>query len=292
MLKNYLKKDLSDIQMIANISATGFVLFQNNPVFVSNAQTAGDFGEYYGKYLEVEGKSAEEFKQEIMECTDPITCKTYPSMKIYNSGMKTLENPLVVVIRIRESNQLTMKTMAFTFVIDRKDIYDKLFVGSNEENLICICDKKGNILNSFGEGSEFLKEYVNVPIEKNKVFDVNGVGHYLQSARESVNGSFITIAVPTEQVRKQTLRLVGVNLVVTAVAIILSIVMIILFSYRKSVSMQDVLDDIKERSERRFVEGDEYKFIKKNVEYLADSRDVYQKELSELRTQMNNNLLE
>lgn len=292
VLKNYLKKDLSDIQMIADISATGFVLFRDNPVFVSNVQTAGDFGEYYGEYLEVEGKSAEEFKQEIMECTDPITCRTYPLIKIYNYGLKMLENPFVVIIRIRESNQMTIKTMAFTFVIDQDDIYQKLFAGSSGNNLICICDKNGNILNSFGEGAEFLKEYVNVPIEKNKVLDVNGVGHYLQIAKESVNGSSIIIAVPTKQVKKQTLRLVGVNLVVTAAAIIFSIVMIILLSYRKSASMQDVLDDINERSESRFLEGDEYKFIKKNVEYLADSRDVYQKELSELRTQMDNTLLE
>lgn len=292
VLKNYLKKDLSDIQMIADISATGFVLFRDNPVFVSNVQTAGDFGEYYGEYLEVEGKSAEEFKQEIMECTDPITCRTYPLIKIYNYGLKMLENPFVVIIRIRESNQMTIKTMAFTFVIDQDDIYQKLFAGSSGNNLICICDKNGNILNSFGEGAEFLKEYVNVPIEKNKVLDVNGVGHYLQIAKESVNGSSIIIAVPTKQVKKQTLRLVGVNLVVTAAAIIFSIVMIILLSYRKSASMQDVLDDINVRSESRFLEGDEYKFIKKNVEYLADSRDVYQKELSELRTQMDNTLLE
>ena len=292
VLKTYLKKDLSDIQMIANISGTGFVLFRDNQVFVSNAQTAEDYRDYYGTYLEAEGKSADEFKQEIMECTDPITLKTYPSMIIYNSGLQILRNPLVVVNRIKETNNQTMKTMAFVFVIDCEELYKELFGGNDAQNLFCICDKSGTVLNTFGSDAEALKEYINEPIDKNERINIKGADYYLQKAKENVNGSSIVLAIPEEQVRRQTMYLVRINLLVTVIAIILSVITIIFFSYKKSSSMQEIIDDINERSQTRFVNGDEYKFIRMNVEHLAGSRDAYRKELSELRAQVHNNLLE
>lgn len=294
VLANYFKKDLSDIQMIANISANGFALFRDNPVFVSNTQIAVDFEEYYGTYLEAEGMTALEFRQEILDCTEFITCKTYPSMKVFDSGVKTLENPFVVVVRIREANNLTLitKTMAFVFVIDQEEIFQKLFSGSSKENLICICDRNGNELSAFGEGAGELCQYANVETEKENVFYVGKEGYYLQQMKDSVNGNSVILAVPTKQVKIQTFHLLRVNLIVLGITILVSIAAIIALSYQKSSSMQGVIDHINKHSKTEFVAGNEYKFIQKNVEFLADSRDVYQKELAELRNQMEKNLME
>ncbi|MDY3917921.1 MAG: helix-turn-helix transcriptional regulator [Candidatus Limivivens sp.] len=289
---NYLQKDLADIQMIANISATGFILFRDNQVLVSNAQTTSDFEDYYGVYLEAEGQTAEEFKKEILGCSDRITCRTYPGVKVFNSGIRYLENPLVVTVRITESNRAIDKSVAFVFVIEQEELYSQLFLREDTGNLICICDREGSILSAFGEGAEQLGVYVNEEIKKNKAFQINGSGYYLQRAREDVNGNSILIAVPTRQVEYQTLQLIKVILLVLLLVILVSFAEIVFFSYRKSSSMQGLLDHINKRSETKFVNGNEYKFIQENVELIADSRDAYQKDLARLRSQMENNMLE
>lgn len=123
---NYLQKELFHVQTIANISGTGFILFRDNPAFVSTAQVADDFGEYYGTYFEVKGKTAEEFKNEIMSFTDYVTCVVYPEVTVFDGRMKQLENPLVVVAKAY-TNRIVDKSVAFVFVIDEKELYGKLF---------------------------------------------------------------------------------------------------------------------------------------------------------------------
>ncbi|MDO5422122.1 MAG: AraC family transcriptional regulator [Eubacteriales bacterium] len=285
---NYLQKDLSDIQMIANIEATGFILFRDNPALVSNTQTSGNFAEYYGRYFEVEGKSAEEFKEEILSCTERITCLTSPAVKVFNSGEKNLANPLMVIVRITESNRVIDKASAFVFVIDQAELYKQLFAGNNEENLICIRDAAGEILYTFGEGAELLEK----PAEQTEVFSVNGAGYYLRTATDNVDGNTIILAVPTRQVKKETLRLMKVILGVVVLMLLVSGAEIIFFSYRKSSSMQGLIDHINERSKSEFVHGDEYKYIQENVGMIADSRDAYEKDLTQLRIQMKNNMQE
>ena len=133
VLMNYLQKDLIDTQMTAGISAASFVLFRDNPVFVSNAQTSSDFETYYGRYLQVEEKTAQEFKEEILRCNEQITCLKYDKVTVFQqSKMKVLEHPLAVVVRIRNTNTALDRSVAFCFILDQEELYGKLFQGISE----------------------------------------------------------------------------------------------------------------------------------------------------------------
>ncbi|MCI9372199.1 MAG: helix-turn-helix transcriptional regulator [Lachnospiraceae bacterium] len=288
---NYLQKELFHVQTIANISGTGFILFRDNPAFVSTAQVADDFGEYYGTYFEVKGKTAEEFKNEIMSFTDYVTCVVYPEVTVFDGRMKQLENPLVVVAKAY-TNRIVDKSVAFVFVIDEKELYGKLFTDNQKDNLICISDKYGNVLNYYGEGAEELNQYLNRDIEKDGTFIIQDAQYYLQKTVEEFNRNSIISAIPVRLVQQQTIRLLGVNLSVLLLAVIISILIVILFSYQKSASVQGLLDNINEWAETKYVAGNEYQYIREKVGMIADSRNEYQKALAELRVQMNNNILE
>ncbi len=288
---NYLQKELFSVQTIANISGTAFVLFQNNPAFVSNTQVSDDFAEYYGQYFQVQGKTAEEFKTEVMGFSDYITCTVYPQVTVFDGRKKELENPLVIVAK-SQINQSVDKSVAFVFVIDEKGLYDKLFADSQKDNLICISDKYGNVLNTYGEGAEELNRYLEQNMEKGRRFPIRHDQYYLQKTVETINKNTIISAVPAKQVRRQTIRLLSVNLSVLLFAVIISIFIVILFSYQKSASVQKLLDHINTWAEAQYVAGNEYQFIREKVGMIADSRDEYQKALSELRVQMNKNIME
>ena len=288
---NYLQKELFHVQTIANISGTGFILFRDNPAFVSTAQVADDFGEYYGTYFEVKGKTAEEFKNEIMSFTDYVTCVVYPEVTVFDGRMKQLENPLVVVAKAY-TNRIVDKSVAFVFVIDEKELYGKLFTDNQKDNLICISDKYGNVLNYYGEGAEELNQYLNRDIEKDGTFIIQDAQYYLQKTVEEFNRNSIISAIPVRLVQQQTIRLLGLNLIVLLLAVIISILIVILFSYQKSASVQGLLDNINEWAETKYVAGNEYQYIREKVGMIADSRNEYQKALAELRVQMNNNILE
>ncbi len=288
---NYLQKELFNVQTIANISGTGFILFQNNPAFVSNTQVSDDFEKYYGKYFQVQGKTAEEFRNEVMEGSDYITCTVYPEVTVFDGRTKQLENPLVVVAKAY-TNRIVDKSVAFVFVIDEKELYNKLFSDNQKDNLICVCDKYGNTLNYYGEGADGLNQYLEQNIEKSRSYAIGDFQYYLQKTVETFNKNSIISAIPAKQVRKQTIRLLSVNLSVLLFAVVISIFIVILFSYQKSASVQGLLDNINEWAETKYVAGNEYQFIQEKVGMIADSRDEYQKALAELRVQMNNNILE
>ncbi len=288
---NYLQKELFNVQTIANISGTGFILFQHNPAFVSTAQVAADFGEYYGKYFEVAGKTAEEFKNEVMGFSDYVTCVSYPEVTVFDGRIKELKNPLVVVAKAY-MNRIVDQSVAFVFVIDEKELYGKLFTDNQKDNLICISDKYGNPLNIYGDGAEELNGYLDQNIEKSRMYAICGSQYYLQKTMETFNRNSIISAIPARQVQRQTIRLLSVNLSVLLFAVVISILIVILFSYQKSASVQGLLDNIYEWVESKYVAGNEYQFIREKVGMIADSRDEYQKALSELRVQMNNNILE
>lgn len=288
---NYLKNELLNLKLIADLPATGFILFRDNDVYVSNAQTAEKFEDYYGTFFEVSGKSKEEFKEEIMDCTAPVTCKTYDSITIYDSGMKKLEHPLLVVVRIIDANH-RVESSAFVFVVPRNELYRQLYLDSTN-NLACICDSAGNILCTYGAGAEELAEYRDSDGSgKTLSCQINGTSWYLLRSSVEDYGIRMLMAVPTRQVMHQTLQLLQILIILLVITVIVSIVEIVGFSYRKSSVMQGVLDDIVTRSGENYVHGDELSFIREHVEQIADSRDSYQKDLSELRMRMRDNMLE
>lgn len=289
---NYLQKDLSYIQMISNISAVDFVLFRDNQVFVSNTQSSDNFEEYYGVYLQAENQTAEEFKHEIMNCRGQITCKSYSEIEVYHYGQERLKNPLVVIARIMTSNRVIDRSTAFVFIIEREELYRQLFSQEEMGNLICICGSSGDILASYGENAGMLKEYLDMDSEKNETVSIDGEGYYLLKASEEFNGNTILFGIPARQVRIQTIRLLKVMLTVLIFVVLISFAEILFFSYRKSSSMQGLLDDINKHSQIAFANGDEYKFIKENVGLLASSRDAYRTDLANLRSQMRNQILE
>ncbi len=278
--------------MISNIQASAYILFQNNPGMVSSSQTAGDFDKYYGQYLQVEDKTAKEFREEIFQTSERITCTTYSNVSIFDTRLEKLEKPLVIINRILDANGLMDRSVAFLFIIDRSEIYNLLFQGGQEENLSCIIDGKGEMISAFGKEAAQLSSCFDQPVEKGNMFQISGADYYVQKAKDSIKGNTILLAVPTKQIQISTIRLLSVNLVVLVLSIIISAVTLILYTYYRSVSIQGLLDHINEHSKAKFVTGNEYQFIRENVGILADSRDAYRKELDNLRIQMNNNMLE
>ncbi len=148
------------------------------------------------------------------------------------------------------------------------------------------------MLNYYGEGAEELNQYLNRDIEKDGTFIIQDAQYYLQKTVEEFNRNSIISAIPVRLVQQQTIRLLGVNLSVLLLAVIISILIVILFSYQKSASVQGLLDNINEWAETKYVAGNEYQYIREKVGMIADSRNEYQKALAELRVQMNNNILE
>lgn len=304
VLMNYLQKDLTDTQMTAGISAASFVLFRDNPVFVSNAQTSSNFETYYGRYLQVEEKTAQEFKEEILGCNEQITCLKYDKVTVFQqSKMKMLEHSLAVVVRIRNTNTALDRSVAFCFILDQEELYEKLFRGISEENSMVVCRPDGTLLCGFGSHAEELAgwaasqelagtDIMNRTGKKDQAVSIGGVSCYVRSAFETVNGNRIFITVPEDLVKLQTVQLLRVNLVVLFAAIGISLAATVFLSYRKFMSMQGILNNINERNTEEFHRGNEYQFIRENMDRMADSRDTYRRDLEAVRNRMKENMLE
>ena len=123
------------------------------------------------------------------------------------SKMKVLEHPLAVVVRIRNTNTALDRSVAFCFILDQEELYEKLFQGISEENSMAVCRPDGTLLCGFGSHAEELAgwaasqelagtDIMNRTGKKDQAVSIGWVSCYVRSAFETVNGNriFITAA--------------------------------------------------------------------------------------------------
>ena len=66
----YMRDRLFEIHTIYDFSSMSFLLFTNNPVFVSASQVDDSFYDYYGKFLKCTDMDADAFRNMIFQAPD------------------------------------------------------------------------------------------------------------------------------------------------------------------------------------------------------------------------------
>ena len=77
---NYARESLLNASIMSDFAELTFVLFQENDCFVSEAQSAASFSQYYGEFLEEAG-SRRGIRKKMTICTDGEICLSFPKIK-------------------------------------------------------------------------------------------------------------------------------------------------------------------------------------------------------------------
>ena len=128
---NYAKEQLRNATIMSDFTEMAFVLFRKNDCFVSEAQSADSFSRYYGKFLEVAGMDAEEFRKMVFSFQRKVNFISFPEL-LYSKYNKTEmeKNPILCVVYPSEGENRNSSgedaSMAVVFIIREDTILDMM----------------------------------------------------------------------------------------------------------------------------------------------------------------------
>lgn len=152
----YMKERLFEIHNIYDFSSMSFLLFTNNPVFISASQVDADFYDYYGKFLSLEGMDAQEFRNMIFEAWESSPYIGVSGLTFYGSQREIYLDRAVLYVESVESKSGVGERNAFlTFIIDGKKMADAILPENCRDTaLLQVRDRTGSVILSIGEGAE------------------------------------------------------------------------------------------------------------------------------------------
>lgn len=281
---NYLKQQISQINILYEFADAEFVLFRKNACYVSNSQASDDFESFYGDFFSYNDMTEEEFRDFIFSQDKKVTLIQGEHMTYTNYGITSeIEKPVLCVIHpaLNLSQQIQEDSVAVVYVLNRDQILELLFQ-QEQYNQAAV-----QIFNNDGK-TVFSNESDSVKLEAFSSQKENRVISY-----EGSEGILRGIAVfSSEFVQYYILELVGM-LIWYAVIGLSGVIFISLFlAVRQYRSMSTLLSDVVTKSGAPSKKAkNEYDLLSQTFTDMAVTRDEYRTKVSILENQMKNSIL-
>ena len=279
---NYARESLLNASIMSDFAELTFVLFQENDCFVSEAQSAASFSQYYGEFLEAAGMDAEEFRKTIFSFHRKVNFLQYPELrysKYYET--ETEKNPVLCVVYPSEGEIQNFSgegaSMAVVFVIQENTILDMLVSGGRME----VADLTLRYYNN-----EPFFEY-EAPEEKWKKADYREISAIGMEEMLYVNAAF-----SQEYFYEYVFELTGILLVYLVVGFAAACILAFFFAGKQYRNMQGLISRVVSSDKENGRIRNEFDLLGNSIQQLSQNRDEYRTKVALLENQMKNSVLE
>ena len=275
---NYARESLLNASIMSDFAELTFVLFQENDCFVSEAQSAASFSQYYGEFLEAAGMDAEEFRKTIFSFHRKVNFLQYPELrysKYYET--ETEKNPVLCVVYPSEGEIQNFSgegaSMAVVFVIQENTILDMLVSGGRME----VADLTLRYYNN-----EPFFEY-EAPEEKWKKADYREISAIGMEEMLYVNAAF-----SQEYFYEYVFELTGILLVYLVVGFAAACILAFFFAGKQYRNMQGLISRVVSSDKENGRIRNEFDLLGNSIQQLSQNRDEYRTKVALLENQMKN----
>lgn len=275
---NYARESLLNASIMSDFAELTFVLFQENDCFVSEAQSAASFSQYYGEFLEAAGMDAEEFRKTIFSFHRKVNFLQYPELrysKYYET--ETEKNPVLCVVYPPEGEIQNFSgegaSMAVVFVIQENTILDMLVSGGRME----VADLTLRYYNN-----EPFFEY-EAPEEKWKKADYREISAIGMEEMLYVNAAF-----SQEYFYEYVFELTGILLVYLVVGFAAACILAFFFAGKQYRNMQGLISRVVSSDKENGRIRNEFDLLGNSIQQLSQNRDEYRTKVALLENQMKN----
>ena len=275
---NYARESLLNASIMSDFAELTFVLFQENDCFVSEAQSAASFSQYYGEFLEAVGMDAEEFRKTIFSFHRKVNFLQYPELrysKYYET--ETEKNPVLCVVYPSEGEIQNFSgegaSMAVVFVIQENTILDMLVSGGRME----VADLTLRYYNN-----EPFFEY-EAPEEKWKKADYREISAIGMEEMLYVNAAF-----SQEYFYEYVFELTGILLVYLVVGFAAACILAFFFAGKQYRNMQGLISRVVSSDKENGRIRNEFDLLGNSIQQLSQNRDEYRTKVALLENQMKN----
>lgn len=281
---NYAKEQLRNATIMSDFTEMAFVLFRKNDCFVSEAQSADSFSQYYGKFLEAAGMDVEEFRKMLFSFRRKVNFISIPEL-LYSKYNKTEmeKNPILCVVypseRENQNSSGEDASMAVVFIIREYTILDMMVSEGQMEKTALT-----------------LRYYKDEPFFQYEAAE-DGQGKRKGSYREiSATGMEEILHVDAKFSQNYlygyVFELTGILLIYLAVGFAAAILLAIFWAGRQYQSMQGLISSVVPQYKGGERVKNEFDLLENSIQQLSQNRDAYRTKVTLMENQMKNSMLE
>ncbi|WP_180272631.1 helix-turn-helix domain-containing protein [Konateibacter massiliensis] len=266
----YLANQMFDIHCIYDFSPMFFVLFHSNDAFVSTNQVSDDFMQYYGKFFEVEGMTAAEFKQILFdrERTSPFVYVEQLKYNVTNKEVIT-KDAVLYVDSIEAGENLTTNKAVIAFIIDPKQLAETLLSKESlNEGVIKIADSSDNIIVNYGEGADKIGE-----IQESEFLKTDAGTLKLLNYINMKKGLNITVGLPMSQINNQMEDIIFFLLIYAGIGLLVALILTIAFSLHWYMPIRDMVKEAERLGNGSTGKKNEFDYVRESLLKLVSVKD-------------------
>ena len=277
-------ENFSETGLMVDAISYGFVLFQNNDMYLSTQQRSLSFAGYYGEFLEIEfsddvDASAKAVREYLFGCYKKgkrfvgIRSITY----IDDEGRNTLQN---AVMYLSDGGYRSSSSL-FCFVISEEELVNSILMPEQEEGFLYIEDiRTDRRLFSYGSVSEETEELTE---------GIQDHTWYIMVNENLELGWKVVTGLPMAVIYRQMIPMFHTFLACLVFGLIAVIGLTLYFSMRRYKGMEQVMEQLLQTNEEAPDSGsmgfNDYRFLTERIVQLKEQGEDYQQQQEELKRQ-------
>lgn len=269
----YLAKQMFNLKCVYDFSPMFFVIFENNNAFVSTDQVSDDFMKYYGKFLEAEGMTSEEFRNVIFDKERKSPFIYVKRLKYYLTNREVVtKNAVLYIEPVETENAISASKAVMVFIMNEKKIVETLLNSKNINQAVTrITDSEGDIIVNYGDYADKLsdsdiittRKYLTTETDKLRLITYDNIKKDLT----------ITIGFPMTLIRQQMVDIIRLLLIYLGIGIILALIITIAFSLHWYAPFSNMLKEVASLSSTNITKKNEFDYIRESVLRLVSAKD-------------------
>ena len=283
---NYARKQLRILGMVGNLPY-GFMLFRDNPIFLSDTQVAADFEMYYNQFMQADAYTGAQWKEILFARKEEISFLSLDTLQYYDERPVTLSKPLLVVIKPRTSKGEILDSQCLVFVLPREVVMEYFLTDTIMDNaIVYVCDYTGEYLLQYGDQPEG-ETFSDAEWEK-----VKGDGYQLIRTQILDGRMQLFVGIARSTARSQADLLSRGIKVVLFVSIAYTFLVTAFLAWKKYKPTKRMLEQLSREVDQKVTAANEYEYVEKTVGMLSQRGDRLREELVSLKEKMDNSILE
>lgn len=281
----YARRKMEGDSLIYTFPAYSFLLFKENEVYISPAQSNADFKAYYGKFLKVSAPGAETadvFKKNLFEAPAIYSFKRAEEICFIADGKEKVLSDAILCMVKGTSDYTDSASYIMTYVLDPETLIQLLLAEDTMADGVVQIEDIGQeeILLSYGTDSRLPWE--NTPDEK---VQINGRGYFLCSYKAQEAGWRVTIGFPETIVEKQTQNIMDIILLYICLGIFIVVCLTVFFSYRQYANIRNLFVTISGEGSVPDKGQNEYEALRCILNNITRNKNEYKSRMENLNQQ-------
>lgn len=272
-----------------NTVKNAYILFKNNPIFLSKTLTSPDRQLIYNDYYEIEGCSKEAWTDMVLSAHGRFDFLTaYRANWTFVPGQNQVqEDTIHIAVPSTGQSALTVKSVT-VFILDYQEFFSCF--ASDEvlaDSFIYLTDRTGTKILD--------KNYSENPLLLDKEISQQTVNHTSYTVMRTVNpelGLTAVMGIPENYFAERVSSVWQFIILYAMLIILVSILTSVTLAYYQYSPFKKMMDSIQKVISFPPDEKNEYNYISNTIISLDSQSKRYEKELSLMKTSIGSNLLD